>query len=197
MHPNKTQLNFASEAMQPGWYAVYTRHQHEKSAARLLAGKGYDVLLPLYQSLRQWKDRSQTVFLPLFPNYLFVEADLERKVEVLRTAGVCWLVCSGGTPARIPPEQIENLQRLRGGSVDLQPHSFLKCGDRVRVRTGPLAGLEGMLVREKNQHRVVVSMELLQKSASVEVDLSILEPVTSSHAAPPSAIRLMESRCMA
>src|SRR5271154_3131936 len=125
MHPYKATLNIISEAMPLGWYAVYTRHQHEKSAAQFLASKGYDVLLPLYQSLRQWKDRPQVVLLPLFSSYFFVKADLERKVEVLRTPGVCWLVCSGGAPARMAESEIEDLRLLAASPVNLQPHAFL------------------------------------------------------------------------
>ncbi len=195
MHPYGPILKSASEAMPLGWYAVYTRHQHEKSAAQFLAGKGYEVLLPLYQSLRQWKDRTQVVHLPLFSGYFFVQADLDRRVEVLRTPGVCWLVCSAGVPARVRADEIEELRRLSASPVNLQPHAFLSCGDRVRVLRGPLAGLEGILVREKNKHRVVISVELLQKSASVEVDLSILEPVSASSFSQHPAVKLIESKC--
>jgi len=195
MHPYGAKLKSHSEAMPLGWYAVYTRHQHEKSAAQFLSNKGYDVLLPLYESRRQWKDRLQVVLLPLFSSYLFVHADLDRRIDVLRTPGVCWLVCNAGVPAALADNEIADLRRLTENPGNLQPHVFLNCGDRVRVAKGPLAGLEGILVREKNNHRVVLSVELLQQSASVEVDLASLEPAVP--APKPSAIQFIDSRCFA
>lgn len=180
MHPYGSEVSAFSGVMPFGWYAVYTRHQHEKSAAQQLSGKGLNVLLPLYRSLNRWKDRTQAVSLPLFPNYLFVQADLQNKLEVLRTPGVCYLVCNAGLPVRLVSAEIEGVRRMTEAPCDLQPHPFLHRGDRVRVIRGPLVGLEGILVRIKNQSRMVLSLELLQKSASVEVDVSCLERISSA-----------------
>src|SRR5277367_699088 len=138
MHPYGAKLQSTSEAMPLGWYAVYTRHQHEKSAAQFLSARGYEVLLPLYESRRQWKDRLQVVHLPLFSSYLFVHADLYRRVEVLRTPGVCSIVSNAGVPTPLAPNEIADLRRLTESRADLQPHAFLNCGDRVRVVRGPL-----------------------------------------------------------
>lgn len=160
------------------WYAVYTRHQHEKSAARLLAGKGFDTLLPLYQARHRWKDRTQTVHLPLFPCYLFISASMERRVEILRTPGVCWLVGNGGFATPIPERQVESIRTLIASSLRFEPHPFLASGDCVRVRSGPLAGVEGILVRVKNGHRLVLSVQLLKQSAAVEVDGSLVERIS-------------------
>jgi len=173
-----------------GWYAVYTRHQHEKSAAQLLTRRGFEVLLPLYRSENRWTDRTQVVFLPLFPNYVFVHADLERRVEVLRSAGVCWFVGSSSGPSTIAEEEIDLIRKLASCTGKIEPHPFLERGSDVRVLRGPLAGLTGVLVRAKNRHRVVVSLELLQKSAIVEVELTHLERIWP----PPSPPSYAEIR---
>jgi transcription antitermination factor NusG len=170
---------YQSGVMPNAWYAVYTRHQHEKSASNILGQKGFEVLLPLYRSLNRWKDRNKEVLLPLFPCYFFVCVDLERRTEVLRTPGVCWFVGNAATPVALPQHEVEMIRLIVATGVSVQPWPFLKCGDRVRVSSGPLAGVEGILTRIKNKCRVVVSVELLRQGAAVEVDLSILERVSS------------------
>jgi transcription antitermination factor NusG len=183
MHPSDRSTPPSSGGMPFGWYAVYTRHQHEKSAAQLLTHKGFEVLLPLYRSRSRWSDRTQTVLLPLFPNYLFAKCDLDSRVQVLQTAGVCWFVSNAGVPAAVAEAEIEMVQRVVEAPVNVQPHSFLDRGDQVRVLSGPLAGLTGILTRLKNQCRVIISLELLHKSAAIEIDLADLERIGSS--APP------------
>jgi transcription antitermination factor NusG len=153
-----------------GWYAIYTRHQHEKRAAELLARKGFEVLLPLYQEAHQWKDRTQTVTLPVFPSYVFLRASLERKIDVLRTPGVCWFVGHGGRASCVSEPEINAIRIIAQRPCSIEPHPFLELGDRVIVKSGPFSGVEGILTRVKNQYRVVVSVELLQKAVAVEVD---------------------------
>lgn len=180
MLPYPTSSAADLEVMPLRWYAAYTRHQHEKAAASHLSGKGFEVLLPLYRSLNRWKDRYKEVFLPLFPGYVFVFADLHRKVDVLRAPGVCWLVGAAGIPVSIPQPDIDCLRKLSDSSLACQPHPYLKCGDRVRVRSGPLVGMEGILVQVKRQWRVVVTMDLLRQSAAVEIDAATLERLPSA-----------------
>jgi transcription antitermination factor NusG len=175
MHPSDQGSLHSCGGMPFGWYAAYTRHQHEKSAAQLLTRKGFEVLLPLYRSRSRWSDRTQSVLLPLFPNYLFVQCDLDSRVRVLQTAGVCWFVSNAGVPADVSEAEIEMVRRVVEAPVTVQPHSFLDRGDRVRVLRGPLTGLTGILTRVKNQCRVIISLELLRKSAAIEIDLSDLE----------------------
>jgi transcription antitermination factor NusG len=157
------------------WYAIYTKHQHEKSAADLLSMKGFEFLLPTYQSVRCWKDRKKAISLPLFPCYLFVQTDLSRKVEILRTPGVFWLVESGGCACRIPDADIEAINKMVQSPERISPHPYLKAGERVRVRHGSFEGLEGILTRFKNQCRVVLAVESLRKAVAVEVDISAIE----------------------
>lgn len=159
------------------WYAVYTKHQHEKAASELLSGRGFEVFLPLYRAEHRWKDRTKVVSLPVFPSYLFVRADFERKLEVLQTPGVFWLVESGGRPCEVPNSEIEAVRKITRSATKAEPHPYLKCGDYVRVRKGALAGIAGVLVRVKNRYRVVVSLDLLHKAIAAEVDYSMVEPI--------------------
>jgi transcription antitermination factor NusG len=159
------------------WYAIYTKHQHEKSAADILTRKGFDILLPLYRLIRRWKDRDKSVLSPLFPCYLFVRTDLSRKVDILRTPGVFWLVESGGCACQIPDADVDEINKIVRSPAHITPHPYLKSGEWVRVRHGSLEGLEGILTRFKNQYRVVVTVEPLRKSVAVEVDISSIEPL--------------------
>jgi len=167
-----------SEEMSEAWYAVYTKFQHEKSAARLLANKDLEVFLPLYHTVHRWKDRNQALVLPLFPCYLFVRMALERKLEALRTAGVRWLVENAGRACPVPDVEIESVRKVCSSRSRVQPHPFLKQGVPVRVRSGPLAGTQGILLRTMNRCRVLITVELLQKSVAVEVELWNVEVLT-------------------
>jgi transcription antitermination factor NusG len=159
------------------WYAVYTKHQHEKAVSEMLTGKGFEVFLPVYRAEHRWKDRTKVISIPVFPCYLFLRIDFDRKVEILRTPGVFWLVESGGRACAVPDSEVEAVRRITQSSAKIEPHRYLRCGDRVRVREGALAGLEGVLVQVRNGHRVVLSVELLQKSIAVEVDFSSVERI--------------------
>jgi transcription antitermination factor NusG len=161
----------------PSWFAIHTRHQHEKVAAHMLARKGFEVFLPLYSAVRNWSDRTRQVSLPLFPSYLFLRGGLDRRLSILTTPGVHCLVAFGGLPAVIPDAEMDAVRQILARSVRVEPTPFLKCGDWVRVKCGPLEGLEGILVRSKNQHRLVLSVELVQQSVAVEVDVWAVERV--------------------
>jgi transcription antitermination factor NusG len=160
-----------------GWYAVYTRHQHEKVAAASLVGKGFETFLPLYREIHRWKDRKQAVLLPLFPCYVFVRALIERKGDILRTPGVCSVVGNGGENSRIPPQELDAIRLATANSKTIQPYPLLREGDRVRVVSGALCGVEGILIRVKNQHRLVLSVQLLTSAAIVDVDVAAVERI--------------------
>jgi transcription antitermination factor NusG len=157
------------------WHALYTRHQHEKVVAQALLGKGFEVFLPQYRTIHRWKDRQKELILPLFPNYVFIRGGLDRMLILVTTPGIHSLVSWGGRPANIPPEEIEAVRRLVESSLPVEPHPFLKCGDRVRIKSGPLEGIVGILVRKARGFRLVLSVEMLSKSAAVEVDVAIVE----------------------
>jgi transcription antitermination factor NusG len=163
----------------PGWYALCTRHQHEKVIASALSTNGFEVLLPLYRAEHQWKDRKKQLSLPLFPCYVFVHTSLGERVEILRTSGVHQFVGFGGTPSVIPTEEIEALRRAVDSSLVVEPHPFLQFGDRVRVKSGPLEGFQGILVRQKNTCRLVLSIEMLSRSVAVEMDMTKIEKLAA------------------
>jgi transcription antitermination factor NusG len=157
------------------WYVAYTKHQHEKSVAAMLGKKGFDVLLPLYRSAHKWKDRMQTIELPVFPCYVFLKMSLERKLAVLQTPGIFWLVGNAGNAEVVPDSDIEAIQKVTSSAALFEPHPFLKSGDRVRVVEGPMAGVEGILTRVKNRYRVVLSVDLLQQALAVEIAVTSVE----------------------
>lgn len=157
------------------WYGIHTRHQHEMSVASILANKGFKVFYPTYESVRKWKDRSKKLSLPLFPGYLFLANDVEKKLLIVSTPGVCAILSFAGEPALIPSAEIEALRRSIDCRYKLTPHPFLNTGDRLRIKSGPLAGTEGILTRKKDIYRLVLSVEMLGRSAAVEIDASIVE----------------------
>jgi len=157
------------------WFAVYTRHQHEKTVGQNLTSRGFETFVPLYKTVHQWKDRIKPLSLPLFSCYVFLRGGMRRRLDVLTTPGVHSLVSNAGVPAPIPPKEIEALRRAVESGLGLEPHPFLKCGVWVRVKAGPLVGLQGILLRKKSLCRLVLSVEMLGKSAAVEVDASLVE----------------------
>jgi transcription antitermination factor NusG len=175
----------ATEAALP-WWAVYTRHQHEKTAAEMMTTKGLEVFLPLYGSVRRWKDRRKLLSLPLFPGYVFVRGTPERRLQVLTTPGVHMILSQGDQAAAIPEEEIQAIRRSLEGNYRVEPHPFLKCGQRVRVKCGSLGGVEGILVRKKNMFRLVLSVQMLAQSVSVEIDAGDVEPVVTGVTRPPA-----------
>jgi transcription antitermination factor NusG len=171
MHSDRL-MHDAGEAF---WYAIYTRHQHEKSVATNLTGKGFKVFLPLCETAHRWKDRTRLILLPLFPCYVFLNGGLDRRMDLITTPGINALVSHAGQPARIPSCEIGAILRAVESGVPVEPHAFLKCGQRVRVRSGPLQGVEGMLVRKRSSIRLVLSVEMLGKAVAVEVDAGTIE----------------------
>lgn len=178
MDAAKPNLAAGGTATDAAWYALYTRHQHEKTVARILSGKGFEIFLPLYATAHRWKDRTKHLSLPLFPCYVFLRGETHRRTDVLSTPGVHSLVGIEGRPAPISESEIDAIRQMVESKVRLEPHPFLRCGDWIRVKSGPLAGIEGILVRKKKLLRLVVSVELLQKSVAVEVDASAVERAT-------------------
>jgi transcription antitermination factor NusG len=159
------------------WYAIYTRHQHEKMVAQILTSKGFNTFLPLYATTHDWKDRKKALLLPLFPCYVFLKGDIERRLQIVTTPGIYGLVSSAGQPAAIPDTEIEAIRRVVESGVRVETHPFLECGHRVRIKCGPLTGIEGILVRKKNVSRLVLSVEILGTAAAIEVAAFQVEAV--------------------
>jgi transcription antitermination factor NusG len=160
------------------WFALYTRHQHERKVATHLEARGFTILCPTYSEVRQWRDRKKEITLPVFPGYVFIRGGLERQVSVLSTPGVHSIVCTGKTPAPIGKHEIDGIRRAVSHSISLEPAPFLLEGDRVRVVRGPLEGVEGIFQRRKDGIRLVISIEILGRSASLEILSDEVEPCT-------------------
>ncbi len=165
------------EHMQPRWYAVQTCANHEKRVWEQLGVRTVEAYLPLYASVRRWKDRRVHLQVPLFPGYVFVHLALRDRLRVLQTPSVVRLVGFGGRPAALPDQEIEALRQGLTHEMRIEPHPYLKVGQRVRVKTGPLRDLEGILVRKRNGSRFVISLDLIMRSVAAEIDVAELEPV--------------------
>jgi transcription antitermination factor NusG len=152
------------------WYAAYTNAQHEKSVVRQLELRAIESYLPLYEKMSRWKDRQVKVQLPLFSGYVFVRMALEEKVRVLQVPGLVRLVGFSGQPTALPEEEMEALRRGLCGALHAEPCPYLQVGSRIRLKSGPLRGTEGVLLKKKNGYRFVISLELIQRSIAVEVD---------------------------
>ncbi len=164
----------------PRWFAVYTSPRHEKRVSEYLLQREIEHYLPLYQVRRKWRNgATETLDLPLFPGYLFVRIDRSERVGVLEAPGVLWFVGgTGGKPASLPETEINALRS--GLSLrHAEPHPLLTVGQRARILSGPLAGMEGVVVRQKNSLRVVLTMDMILQSVSVEVDGTELECLDS------------------
>jgi len=157
------------------WFAVHTRCHHEKTVAQHLKLRGIEHLLPVYESARRWKDRTKILSLPLFAGYVFVQIAPLSMVRVLELPGVVKLV-GYPKPQALDQEEIDRIQQWCAFPHLLEPHPYLQIGERVRVRRGPLADVEGILLRKKNSLRLVLSVDFIQRSVAVEVDAADLAP---------------------
>jgi len=159
------------------WYVAYARPRHEKHIARQLAERGVRSFVPLYTSVRRWKDRRKRLELPLFPGYVFVQIALQCKLDLLRLPGVVDLVRFQGKPVPVLSSEIESLRAGLSGASCIHPHPFLQAGRKVRIRRGALDGVEGIFVRRRGQIRIVLSVSLIQRSVAIEIDEADVEPI--------------------
>jgi transcription antitermination factor NusG len=182
-------MGITAQSHQTSWYAVSTRSRREKIAACMLENLGIQHFLPLFNEERQWSDRKQIVALPLFPGYLFVRIARSSDVQlrVLKVPGIVDFISNRNGPLAIPEGDIENVRAVICHGVACSPHPFLDVGDRVRVARGPLAGLEGTITRCGAQSRLVISVEMIQRSISVSVAESDVEPAPP-RVEPPSQL---------
>jgi transcription termination/antitermination protein NusG len=162
------------------WYAAYVRSRHEFRVHEQLTGAGIETFLPAITRLSRWKDRKKLVTFPLFPGYLFVHI-CNRKdafLPILKTPGVVKFLSSRpGPPDPVPESQIASLKNLVAAGKDIEPYPYLQEGRRVRIKWGPLAGVEGILVEKRGQQMLVLSIDILQQGASVRIDAADVEPV--------------------
>lgn len=174
------------------WYAVRTRSRHEKVAARELDAQGISVFLPLISSVRQWSDRRTKVEIPLFPGYAFVRVGYlsPDRVRVLRATGVVSFVGQNPAATWIPDEQIESIRTILVRGVPVKDYPFLSVGQRVRVKTGSLSGVEGILVGVRGSRTLVISVQPIQRSLCISLDDYEVEKVEDpSGATDHTAVR--------
>lgn len=171
----ETPAQYRQKIEESKWYAIYTCSRHEKIVQQQLDAKTVECYLPLYQSLRRWNDRKALVDLPLFPGYLFVRIALSARLRVLTVPGVVRIISFNGKPASLTNEEIDALR----ASVSMQaaePYPYLAKGTRVLIKSGPLKGLEGVVMRRKNKLRAVISIHSIMQSYAVELDLADAQP---------------------
>ena len=168
---------FAESIEQPYWYAIQTRSRHEKVVRDQLAAKSITHLLPLWRKRSVWKDRIKYIDVPLFGGYLFSYFALQDRIPVLETVGVVRIVGINGRPMPIPDEQITAVRTMMQHRLPCSPYPYLVEGMRVRIKSGLLAGAEGILLAKKQRHRLVISVDLIQQSVAVDVDSAEVEPL--------------------
>ena len=162
---------------EPKWYAVFTLPQNEKSAARQLAMREVETFLPTYETVKVWKNRQRVrTVLPLFPTYLFARIDCRQRRRVLESPGVIHIVGSSRAHVPIPDAEID---WLRAGMREktLEPFHDLVVGKKVRIKTGSMEGVEGVLVRKGNGLKFVLSLKLINQHAAIEIGAEDLEPI--------------------
>jgi len=157
------------------WYALQVKSRFEKVVSMHLQGKGYRDYLPLYKSRRRWSDRVKEIDLPLFPGYVFCRFDVRDKLPILIIPGVMSLVSFGSGAISIPDVEIDGVQNIVNSGLNYGPFPFMSAGSPVRVRYGPLRGLEGRVVEVKNSYQLVISVTMLSRSVSVAIDRECVE----------------------
>jgi transcription antitermination factor NusG len=161
------------------WYALYVRVRHERKVEMQLTGRGYEAFLPSYLSNRRWSDRYKDVDLPLFPGYVFCRMSVADRVGVLAAHGVVRIVGFGADYIPVDEAEIVALQRAMEEQVQCEPVPFVSAGERVRIVAGPLTGVEGILMEYRHGRRLILTISLLQRSVSVEVERSQLESIST------------------
>jgi transcription termination/antitermination protein NusG len=159
------------------WFALRVKPNYEKPVAAMLRGKGFEEFLPLQRTRRRWSDRVKVMDLPLFPGYLFCRLNLEDRMPLLTTPGFLYIVGIGRNPEPVEESEILAIQSVLRSGLPVTPWPSLMIGQKVQLRHGPLRGLEGVLTKIANQHRIFVSVTLLKRSISVEVAPEWVQPI--------------------
>jgi transcription antitermination factor NusG len=167
-----------SKDNQIAWFAIRVRSNCERTVSAVLEGKGYPSYFPCYQGRRNLTRSSKLVDIPLFPGYVFSQFDPEDRLPVLVTPGLVSIVSFGRIPAPIPESQISAIRRMVDSHLRIQPWPFLQVGQRVRVHAGPLLGVTGFVLSFRKDCRLVISIDLLQRSVAAEIDRDWIQPIT-------------------
>jgi len=164
------------------WFALKVRTKAEESVRVALENKGYKAFVPTYETVRKYSDRLKKIAFPLFPGYVFCRLDRNRRLPVLMTPGVEYAVGFGGRLESIPAHEMSAIEAVSLAGLDAQPWPYLNTGDKVRIATGVLSGVEGLLIRTQSADRLILSVEMLQRSISVEIERSWVRPILETPA---------------
>ena len=162
------------------WYAVHVKARHEFRVYEKLTGAGVSTFLPSLKRISKWKDRNKLIEFPLFPGYLFVQTDNSHdvRITILKTQSVVRILGTiTGEPEPVPEEQIKALMKIIASGVTLDPYPYLQEGQKIRIKSGPLAGIEGLLVEKAGQHKLILSVDILSQSTSVTIQASEVERI--------------------
>lgn len=170
-------MNLINNDKEKNWYAVYTIVRHEKAVNSALLEKDIETFLPLREVISQWKDRKKKVLLPLFPGYLFINSNLEDRLTILNTPGIVRILGVTGSPIPIPDEQVEAIKKLIESRLPYDPYPYYNEGKMVMVVNGPLQGVVGRILQKRTSNKLILSVDLIKRSVSVEVQAEDVELV--------------------
>jgi transcription antitermination factor NusG len=176
------------------WYAAYICANHEKRVRQQLEQRSVEAFLPVYETVRRWKDRRMRLQLPLFPGYVFVRLPLADRLRVLQIPSVVRLVGFDGHPVALPDQEIEALKEGLSSGVRAQPYPFVTVGRHVKIKSGPFEGRQGILLRRKGNLRVVISIELIMRSMVLDIEASEVEPVAASGTSSGASLSVQVQR---
>jgi transcription antitermination factor NusG len=161
------------------WFALQVRTRWESSTALVLSGKGYQTLLPTFKARKRWNGRLREVDAPLFPGYVFCQFNAQNRLPILVTPGVLAVVGRGRIPLPVDDVEIAAIQTVVSSGFRAEPWPYLEVGQKIRIESEALSGLEGILINFKGNHRIVVSVTLLRRSVALEIDRSCVKPLGS------------------
>jgi transcriptional antiterminator NusG len=170
-------ISFEADLQARPWFALRVRSNYERITVLHLRERGYQEFAPCYKTSRRWSDRTKQVDQFLFPGYIFCRFDPNERLPILTAPGVVDLVGFGKIPEPIPHAEIERVRRMVDSGLPVTPYPYIQVGQAVLIERGPLSGVEGILVELKGKVRLVVSVNLLQRSVSAEVDRHSIRPI--------------------
>jgi transcription antitermination factor NusG len=170
------------------WFALQVRTRWESSTALFLSSKGYETFLPTYKNRKRWVGRVKEVEAPLFPGYVFCHFDAQNRLPILVTPGVVAVVGRGRVPIPVEDAEISAIQTVISSGLHAEPWPYLEIGQRIRVEEDALRGLEGILIDFKGRQRIVISVSLLRRSVSLEIDRSRVRPTVAEITPPPDLV---------
>jgi transcription antitermination factor NusG len=185
-------VNFPAGADSPDlpWHALHVRSNFERIVFSQLQEKGYTLFLPTYRVRRQWSDRVKQIDVPLFPGYVFCRLDAQYRIPIITTPGVVQIVGCGRQPVAISEDEIAAVRAVTNSTLPYMPWSEFTIGRPVVVESGPLMGVQGVLVSVKPPHRLVISVRILQRSVAVEIDSEWVRPLASMQFASETACQI-------